>query len=70
MAGYVEPGPLRPPFLDIPADVVEAQKKRVERWHQLCAKFAPAYQQPEKKRIIDKLNPWATPAKAKVSDSQ
>jgi dihydrodipicolinate synthase/N-acetylneuraminate lyase len=43
MASYVEPGPLRPPFLDIPADVIEAQKKRVERWHKLCDKYAPAY---------------------------
>ncbi len=25
MAGTVEPGPLRPPFLDIPAEVIEAQ---------------------------------------------
>jgi len=44
MAGYVEPGPLRPPFLDIPAEVIEAQKKRVEKWQRLCAKYAPAYQ--------------------------
>jgi trans-o-hydroxybenzylidenepyruvate hydratase-aldolase len=44
MAGYVEPGPLRPPFLDIPSEVIEAQRKRVERWQSLCAKYAPAYQ--------------------------
>jgi hypothetical protein len=44
MAGYVEPGPLRPPFLDIPAEVLEAQRKRVERWKSLCAKYAPAYE--------------------------
>ena len=44
MAGYVEPGPLRPPFLDIPAEVIEAQKKRVEKWQRLCAKYAPAYE--------------------------
>jgi len=43
MAGYVEPGPLRPPFLDIPAEVIEAQKKKVERWQRLCAKYSPAY---------------------------
>jgi dihydrodipicolinate synthase/N-acetylneuraminate lyase len=42
MAGYVEPGPLRPPFLDIPPEVIEAQKKRVERWQRLCEKYAPA----------------------------
>ena len=44
MAGYVEPGPLRPPFLEIPTDVVDAQRKRAERWQTLCAKYAPAYQ--------------------------
>jgi hypothetical protein len=44
MAGYVEPGPLRAPFLDIPPEVLEAQRKRVERWQRLCAKYAPAYQ--------------------------
>jgi dihydrodipicolinate synthase/N-acetylneuraminate lyase len=44
MAGYVEPGPLRPPFLDIPAEVLDAQRKRVARWQQLCAKYAPAYE--------------------------
>lgn len=44
MAGYVEPGPLRPPFLEIPADVIDTQRKRVARWQQLCAKYAPAYQ--------------------------
>jgi len=44
MAGYVEPGPLRPPFLEIPPEVVAAQKKKVERWQGLCAKYAPAYQ--------------------------
>jgi dihydrodipicolinate synthase/N-acetylneuraminate lyase len=44
MAGYVEPGPLRPPFLDIPADVIDSQRKRAERWRGLCAKYAPGYQ--------------------------
>src|SRR5207249_11589679 len=44
MAGYVEPGPLRPPFLDIPADVIAAQNKRVERWQRLCAKYHGAYE--------------------------
>jgi len=39
LAGYVDPGPLRPPFLDIPPEVVEKQKKRVERWKQLCEKY-------------------------------
>jgi len=44
MAGYVEPGPLRAPFLEIPADVIETQKKRVERWQRLCAKYKGAYE--------------------------
>jgi hypothetical protein len=44
MAGFVEPGPLRPPFLDIPADVIDSQRKRAERWRGLCAKYAPGYQ--------------------------
>jgi hypothetical protein len=30
----------------------------------------PAYQEPEKKRIIDKLNPWSGSGKANVTDSQ
>jgi dihydrodipicolinate synthase/N-acetylneuraminate lyase len=38
-AGYVDCGPLRPPFLTIPDEVVERQKKRVERWKQLCTKY-------------------------------
>lgn len=44
MAGYVEPGPLRAPFLDIPQEVLDGQRKRVERWQRLCAKYAPAYE--------------------------
>jgi dihydrodipicolinate synthase/N-acetylneuraminate lyase len=51
MAGYVEPGPLRPPFLDIPADVIEAQKKKVARWQGLCAKYAPPYQVAPKRAV-------------------
>ena len=39
MAGYVDPGPLRPPFVEIPDDVIERQKKRVERWQQICDKY-------------------------------
>jgi dihydrodipicolinate synthase/N-acetylneuraminate lyase len=38
-AGYVDCGPLRPPFLTIPADIVERQKKRAERYLQLCTKY-------------------------------
>ena len=45
MSGYVDPGPLRPPFVEIPADVTERMRQRVERWKALCAKYralAPA----------------------------
>jgi dihydrodipicolinate synthase/N-acetylneuraminate lyase len=42
LSGYVDPGPLRPPFVEIPDAVVEAQKKRVERWKGICAKYQPA----------------------------
>ena len=41
MAGYVDPGPLRPPFVKVPESVIEAQKKKVERWQALCAKYQP-----------------------------
>jgi dihydrodipicolinate synthase/N-acetylneuraminate lyase len=41
MAGYVDPGPLRPPFVKVPENVIEAQKKKVERWQALCAKYRP-----------------------------
>ena len=45
MSGYVDPGPLRPPFVEIPAEVTERMRQRVERWTQVCAKYrvpAPA----------------------------
>ena len=41
-AGYVDCGPLRPPFLTIPEDVIDRQKKRAERWKTLCAKYQAA----------------------------
>ena len=42
MAGFVDPGPLRPPFVEIPADVIERQKARAARWMALCSKYRPA----------------------------
>jgi hydratase-aldolase len=39
MAGYVDPGPLRPPFVEIPAEVTERMKQRVERWKKVCEKY-------------------------------
>lgn len=41
-AGYVEPGPLRPPFVEIPQEVDEGMKKKAERWKMLCEKYRPA----------------------------
>jgi 4-(2-carboxyphenyl)-2-oxobut-3-enoate aldolase len=40
-AGYVDPGPLRPPFVEIPAEVDKAQKARAEKWVKLCQRYAP-----------------------------
>jgi dihydrodipicolinate synthase/N-acetylneuraminate lyase len=51
MAGYVEPGPLRPPFLEIPQDVIATQRKRVERWKGLCAKYAPREETAPKRAV-------------------
>lgn len=42
MAGCVDPGPLRPPFLEVPAEVMERQPKRVARRKALCEKYRPA----------------------------
>lgn len=38
-AGYVNPGPLRPPFVELPVDVVEKAKQRAAYWNELCAKY-------------------------------
>ena len=38
-AGYVDPGPLRPPFIEIPPEVDEGQKRAAERWKKLCDKY-------------------------------
>ena len=39
MAGYVNPGPLRPPFVEIPEEVTERMSQRVARWKTLCDKY-------------------------------
>lgn len=41
-AGYVDPGPLRPPFVKLPESVDVQTKRRAEYWRSLCAKYAPA----------------------------
>ena len=38
-AGYVDPGPLRPPFIEVPPDVDKAQQVRAERWKKLCEEY-------------------------------
>jgi 4-(2-carboxyphenyl)-2-oxobut-3-enoate aldolase len=40
-AGYVDPGPLRPPFLDVPPEVDASQRRRVEKWKSLSEKYRP-----------------------------
>ncbi len=41
LAGYVNPGPLRPPFLTVPPEVTAGQQKRVARWKMLCDRYRP-----------------------------
>jgi dihydrodipicolinate synthase/N-acetylneuraminate lyase len=38
-AGYVEPGPTRPPFAEVPPEVDAAQRKKAERWHEICERY-------------------------------
>jgi hydratase-aldolase len=39
-AGYCQPGPLRPPFVEIPESVRENARKWAAYWQTLCAKYA------------------------------
>lgn len=39
-AGYCQPGPLRPPFVEIPDSVRENARKWAAYWQSLCAKYA------------------------------
>ena len=36
LAGYVDPGPLRPPFVHVPDEVLASQRERVAHWLALC----------------------------------
>lgn len=38
-AGYCDPGPLRPPFLEIPQEVLDRQKARAAHWRSICEKY-------------------------------
>ncbi|MBT3791726.1 MAG: hypothetical protein HN658_06350 [Rhodospirillales bacterium] len=40
-AGYCNPGPLRPPFVEIPPEVDKAMKARAEKWKELREKYRP-----------------------------
>jgi hydratase-aldolase len=40
-AGYCDPGPLRPPFVEIPDDVMERAKARAAQWQALGRKYGP-----------------------------
>jgi len=39
-AGYVDPGPLRPPFVHIPPEIDQSARARSERWLALCQRYA------------------------------
>jgi dihydrodipicolinate synthase/N-acetylneuraminate lyase len=41
-AGYVDPGPLRHPFVTVPAEVDQNARKFAERWKELCQQHQPA----------------------------
>lgn len=38
-AGYCNPGPLRPPFVNVPEAVLQNIQRRVEHWKGLCDKY-------------------------------
>src|SRR5205823_5162544 len=40
-AGYCEPGPLRPPFVEIPDQIRERADKFAGFWQELCARYRP-----------------------------
>ena len=41
-AGYCDPGPLRPPFVEIPPEVDRAARARAERWLAAVERYRPA----------------------------
>jgi len=44
-AGYCSPGPLRPPFRNVPPEVDEDAKKLAAGWKKLCEKYPPKKQE-------------------------
>jgi dihydrodipicolinate synthase/N-acetylneuraminate lyase len=43
VAGYCDPGPLRPPFVNVPDAVMTKAKQRAEEWKALSARYAPVH---------------------------
>jgi dihydrodipicolinate synthase/N-acetylneuraminate lyase len=43
-AGYCDPGPLRHPFVEVPAEVDARARAFAAQWQGLCAKYVPAAQ--------------------------
>jgi hydratase-aldolase len=39
---YCRPGPLRPPFVEIPTEVTAIARQRAAYWEELCARYRPA----------------------------
>jgi 4-(2-carboxyphenyl)-2-oxobut-3-enoate aldolase len=39
-AGYVDPGPLRPPFLEVPPEVEAGARRKADRWQELCKRMS------------------------------
>lgn len=38
-AGYVNPGPLRPPFVEVPEEIDASCRRRAAYWNELCARY-------------------------------
>jgi dihydrodipicolinate synthase/N-acetylneuraminate lyase len=41
-AGYCDPGPLRRPYVHVPAAVADGMRARAAYWQELCARYRPA----------------------------
>ena len=42
LAGYCDPGPLRPPFLEVPDSVKANAQRKAAQWTALCERYRPA----------------------------
>jgi dihydrodipicolinate synthase/N-acetylneuraminate lyase len=50
-AGYCAPGPLRRPFVHVPADVVEYARQSAANWRALCDEYQPAVQAKQRSQL-------------------